>query len=184
MYGVYTFVKRYLHSATDTFFYQSKKKQQEKARQQAKIIKEQSKKIANQKRKGGMLCALGLDSDLIINGLLFAELPLTNNLFIGGDLSCTLGDIDLFQMRTDFGVRLGLVNYLPIGNYPGLFSSFGLGCSVYDSNAVFYCLGEVGIDFDISGYVLEFKYQVRYDKYSCFTDVYYIGVGMNLDYLY
>ena len=158
------------------------KKQQEKARQQAKIIKEQSKKIANQKRKGGMLCALGLDSDLIINGLLFAELPLTNKIFVGGDLSCTLGDIDLNQQHTDLGVRLGFVNYLPIGNYPGLFSSFGLGCSIY-YNAVFYCLGEVGIDFDIGGYVLEFKYQVRYDKNSCFTDVYYIGVGMNLDYL-
>ena len=159
------------------------KKQQENVKQQAKTRKEQSKKIANQKRKGGMLCALGLDSDLIINGLLFAELPLTNKLFIGGDLSCTLGDVDVNKQHTDLGVRLGLVNFLPFGNHPGLFSSFGLGGSIFDYGTVFYCLGEIGIDFDIGSYVFEFKYQLRYDKISTFTDIYYIGVGMNLDYL-
>jgi hypothetical protein len=72
---------------------------------------------------------------------------------------------------------------LPLGNHPGLFSSFGLGGSIYDYGTVFYCLGEIGIDFDIGSYVFEFKYQLRYDKISTFTDVYYIGVGMNLDYL-
>jgi hypothetical protein len=159
------------------------KKQQENVKQQAKIRKEQEKQIANQKRKCGMLCALGLDSDLIINGLLFAELPLTNKLFIGGDLACILGDVDVTKQHTDLGVRLGLVNFLPLGNHPGLFSSFGLGGSIYDYGTVFYCLGEIGIDFDIGSYVFEFKYQLRYDKISTFTDVYYIGVGMNLDYL-
>lgn len=136
----------------------------EKSQQAKKTEDIEKKSIANSKKFGGIGLNLSFGESFAIVGSL--EFPIKNHSFLGIDsyfsFSGTLGA----------GLKYGLYKYLPILNYPCIFTSIGIGLDFYE---VFSNL-ELGLDIPfMETRGLSIKYQLKYSIEDSFSNVFCMG---------
>jgi hypothetical protein len=136
----------------------------EKSQQAKKTEDIEKKSIANSKKFGGIGLNLSFGESFAIVGSL--EFPIKNHSFLGIDSYFS------FPGTLGAGLKYGLYKYLPILNYPCIFTSIGIGIDFYE---VFSNL-ELGLDIPfMETRGLSIKYQLKYSIEDSFSNVFCMG---------
>lgn len=127
----------------------------------------------------------GLETTVI--GCSFEISSFNSSLFYGFDIEVYTPKEDRDSLICFMGIRLGLYKFLPILNYPGVFTSVGVGFSAEEcaddcaEDSVeeirgFYLSAEIGGDIEVLPAIrLQLKYQLLYDQLTNFSDKYMLG---------